>query len=375
MDNNQNEEEANAEEDEMNEESEPESLSYYISNLKKKESEEEEEPESLSSFGSEELKIQSVKQKAEKKKVIEETIRFYKEEKKKNKGKNNNAIPQDIINILYEQPIKFFETIDSIISIIEKKKTIMDSCEMNLIIHYLTLLENNYNEPDNIYAKNFTLFFTKLKNFLNYKTRNGDTFLHIFTKNSKKSFVISTLTHLIKEEIITQELLSEKNNEDIIMISYIIEYIKKNYMSIINNELLYQSYIEFFDLLKEKFPTFCEKCIKKEEYLEIVRLENKITFDKDNLKDKEISEIVKDIKSLVSTAPILINSLLYLDNIQFNILNFIINKKDYKNALTIIQLLDTIIKKEENKIQYSSILLDNLKFICKNKYISDYLYY
>ena len=154
---------------------------------------------------------------------------------------------------------------------------------MNLIIHYLTLLENNYNEPDNIYAKNFTLFFTKLKNFLNYKTRNGDTFLHIFTKNSKKSFVISTLTHLIKEEIITQELLSEKNNEDIIMISYIIEYIKKNYMSIINNELLYQSYIEFFDLLKEKFPTFCEKCIKKEEYLEIVRLENKITFDKDNL--------------------------------------------------------------------------------------------
>ena len=369
MDNNQNEEEANAEEDEMNEESEPESLSYYISNLKKKESEEEEEPESLSSFGSEELKIQSVKQKAEKKKVIEETIRFYKEEKKKNKGKNNNAIPKDIINILYEQPIKFFETIDSIISIIEKKKTIMDSCEMNLIIHYLTLLENNYNEPDNIYAKNFTLFFTKLKNFLNYKTRNGDTFLHIFTKNSKKSFVISTLTHLIKEEIITQELLSEKNNEDIIMISYIIEYIKKNYMSIINNELLYQSYIEFFDLLKEKFPTFCEKCIKKEEYLEIVRLENKITFDKDNLKDKEISEIVKDIKSLVSTAPILINSLLYLDNIQFNILNFIINKKDYKNALTIIQLLDTIIKKEENKIQYSSILLDNLKFICKKSKI------
>ena len=37
--------------------------------------------------------------------------------------------------------------------------------------------------------------------------------------------------------------------------------------------------------------------------------------------------------------------------------------------MTIIQLLDTIIKKEENKIQYSSILLDNLKFICKKSKI------
>ena len=358
-DNNENEEEQNEEEEEIEAESEeePESVGSMVRRLNKNKKKTKEE------IG--ELKIKRAKKKAERQKLFEESIRLYREEKKKNKAKNNNAIPQDIINLLYDQPNKFFETIDSIASLIEKKNTIMDSCEMNLIIHYLTLLEKNSNVPDNIYAKNFTFFFSKIKNFLNYKSRNGDTFLHIFTKSSKKAFIISTLTQLIQEDIITLQLLSEKNNEDIIMISYIIDNIKNNYTSIINNDQLYQCYIVFFNLLKEKFPSFCEQTIQKEEQIQIIRLENKIRFDKDNLKDKKISEIVKEIQSLVSNAPILINSLLYLEHINFNILNFIINKKDYINALTILHLLETIIKKEDNKNQYSSILLDNLKFICQ----------
>ena len=297
-----------------------------------------------------------------------------KKSKKKTKPKGishpkiiKNYVPQEYIDLLYDTPVKFFEIINTIVEKLQKDNCIMDFCETSLITHYLFLLEKNYKkenekEINETYEQNFELFFNKMKPLFSIKSRTEENFVFTFSKIKNKHFFLTTTIRLICLNIINEELLLCTNIKGESLIDNLVGEIKSHYSSIVKNKELYNDYKELFDKINEYFPRLYVDNIKGESKIEIEKIRNEIKFDKEIITKNNINNVVQEIKTIFTNSPVLIDSLVYMDKIKYNLVSFIIDKNDFDNGLELLKSFDNDIKDENIKLNHSSFLYENLLF-------------
>ncbi len=95
--------------------------------------------------------------------------KFIKEQRKLNVNKNENLLPQEFIDKLFNSPEEFFSDYKTQIqNLLSQNNKLFDSNQESIFELFLELYRKTDNE---IYEKNFDEFFTELKEKINILNR------------------------------------------------------------------------------------------------------------------------------------------------------------------------------------------------------------
>ena len=284
---------------------------------------------------------------------------FIKKQRKLNSKKNEGILPQEFIEKLYNSPEEFFSDFKTQIqNLLSENNKLFDSNQQSIFEIFLETYKKENNE---IYENNFDLFFTELKDKLNILDRFEENFLIIYSKRLDKSFFFKIFFRLMKLGLLDENTVKQKNNLGNTCYSFIINELKGNYNKISKGNKL-DEYVDFFNLFKTSFPNLFQE-IDEESKFEINKLLIGLNLDRDNLSNLSVKEIIEKANAIFNNDFDLIHDVMYLKNISFNLLNYIIIRKDYNGAKELLNQFKNL----SNLKNYSDCLLDNLFYILRNE--------
>ena len=218
---------------------------------------------------------------------------------KKIKKLKKIPLPQNVIDLFYDQPTQFFTEFKSLL----ENTSLFDYTNTSIFMHYFNILYNQYkHQNDNqekkydsnyeIYEKNFDKFFKEEGKFLSIQDFTLDTPLHKLARIDKV-FFLKICDKLKKLEVLNQELLTIKNIKEENCYNYIIKEIEEKRNIIINKDYydLYKNFINYFPDLMNTLP----KSTKNN----VIIFSLKLNLDIEQLKGKDFNEIYNSINKLL----------------------------------------------------------------------------
>ena len=163
--------------------------------------------------------------------------------KKFYKKLKNILLPNTYVINLLENPSNFFSNIKQDSKEIMKKYILYDDQYILLFQYFIEKIYNKKDKNNDIYIKNFSLFFDCFKEKLKTVNRNLETFLHITANyNNKQIFVdlflkLNNMNLISSEFILIQNIFGEtcldiifnhyfSNKKKISITKYILTYLK-----------------------------------------------------------------------------------------------------------------------------------------------------
>ena len=282
-------------------------------------------------------------------------IEFYKIFNKTRK----KPIKNSVINILYEDPEKFF----SEYKILLKDTSYYDISDNSVFAHYFNILykkfinanknkqKQNLYIKQSIYEKNFNLFFKDQKKYLLIQDISLDTPLHKLVKFNDKLFFLKIFMKLNELGVVTYELLSLKNINEKNICQYIFEEIKNKYKYLIINNNNYYKYVnKFAYLIKTSYPNIFNEVNNETEKIIHVFINN---YKYDLIKYNNFDNLYKEIYTVIKAEnnQNIFNYIFYPFTSGINFLNYLYQicktNEDYNKLLNLI--LENISKKEIQK--------------------------
>ncbi len=145
-------------------------------------------------------------------------------------------------------------------------------------------------------------------------------FFRIFRKKKKKK--------LLTEKLLEFEDLNEDTFFDIIC-----PFFLSNEKKIFANDSLKQSSQEFFEIVKNNFPTFYEKKIFRNRDLNLLAFQLISGIQITRIKDMKSQDLYKLFKCVLPKNTYLIDAFIYMKNLGYNLLNELVDVKKYKLLL------------------------------------------
>ena len=287
-----------------------------------------------------------------------ELKKFLKEQRKLNANKNENLLPQEFVDKLCNSPEEFFSDYkNQIQNLLSQNNKLFDSNQESIFEIFLELFRKADNE---IYEKNFDEFFTELKEKINLLNRVNENFLIIYSKRKDKLFFIKLFIRLFNLGLLDENTVKQKNNNEETCYLILINDLLWNYEKISKTHS--EEYKNFFKIFKENYPNLYKE-LNDENKIEIYKFLIDFNLDKLDLAKLSTKEINEKIDCIFKEDFDLIHNFLYMKNIYFNLLNYIIIKKDYENATVLLNKFKTL----PNLLNYLDCLFDNLFYILKNE--------
>ena len=139
------------------------------------------------------------------------TIITMKESKKFYKKLKNILLPNIYVKNLLENPSNFFSNIKEDSKEMMKKYILYDDQYILLFQYFIEKIYNKKDKNNDIYIKNFSLFFECFKEKLKTVNRNLETFLHITANYNNKQIFVDLFLKLSNMNLISSELILIQN--------------------------------------------------------------------------------------------------------------------------------------------------------------------
>ena len=248
-----------------------------------------------------------------------------------NKKYKKQYLDNKYISLLYDNPEEFFQ--ENNLNTLLTAPLFLDITNTSLFEHYY--IAKTINKNNNIYENNETLFFETFKKKLETTlSLSNNTFLH-YLANTKHD--IEMIIKLIEYDCISDELISIKSKSD-----YFYSEILKC-ISLKPNLLNKEQCLNLFNLILTKFPSFNK----------VMPLEDKINmcfflYANNSLNSNNMIKEPTILLDVVKTfpediCPQFINKFLYLEEIDFNFLDLLIQRGLWNEAKEIISYLQSSI--------------------------------
>ena len=283
---------------------------------------------------------------------------FIKQQKKKNINKNQGLLPLNFIDKLYDNPKEFFSNFKTEIqNLLSKNNKLIDSNQQSIFEIFLEFYRKGNNE---ILEKNFDLFFTELKDKINILNQVQENFLIIYAKRNDKIFFIKIFIKLFNLGLLNEEIVKQKNINGETCYLLIINELKNNYKKILLEK--YEIYQNFFEIFKNKFTSLYNE-INYESKVYINKLLIRFNLDIEILSKLTSKEINEKVEPIFNIDFDLIHYVIYIENLSFNLLNYLINRNDYDGAKELLNKFKNL----SNSSNYLDCFINNLFFILKNE--------
>ena len=283
---------------------------------------------------------------------------FIKQQKKKNLNKNQNLLPLDFVNKLYDNPNEFFSNFkNDIQNLLSQNNKLINNFQQSIFEIFLELYRKENNE---ILEINFDLFFTELKDKINILNQSQENFLIIYAKRKDKLFFIKIFIRLFNLGLLNEEIVSQKNINGETCYLLIINEVKSNYKKILLEN--YEQYKNFFVIFKNKFTSLYNE-LNYESKTIINKLLIKFNVDMEILSKLTSKEIIEKVENIFNIDFDLIHNVFYIENLSFNLLNYLINRNDYDCAKELLIKFKNL----SNSENYLDCFINNLFFILKNE--------
>ena len=284
------------------------------------------------------------------------------------------CIPDNVINLFYENPKNFFSKHEKLL----KETCFYDSAGFSIFDHYFNILYQQFKINNKIYTdidikidmdfayyeSNFDKFFKENKKYLLIQDMHLETPLHKIAKLENKNFFLEIYEKLKKIKCISTELITIKDLYNKSCFQYILEEIKYKPHKIQNNEI-------YYNFIKDNF-SILESLPKKDSIL-LNKYLNKIIFEIKPYKKEFFDEICNNINYFINNNKNLnLFSYLYCPLSDINYINLLFEicstNEHYEN---IFQIVSSLSKRKEAKT-IEKYIFNHISFVLRK--INLYIY-
>ena len=300
--------------------------------------------------------------------------------KKFYKKLKNILLPNTYVINLLENPSNFFSNIKEDSKEMMKKYILYDDQYILLFQYFIEKIYNKKDKNNDIYIKNFSLFFDCFKEKLETVNRKLETFLHIIANYNNKQIFVDLFLKLNNMNLISSELILIQNIFGETCLDIIFNHYFSNRKKNFNNKI----YINLFKAIKnnknilDSLPEIYQNEINLNQIPSVIF----INYEKINSKNSELyAENIIELCNKITLNRELIFNYLILKNIGFSAFNFIYQYNQEKYEILNNMLL--IIKKcNQFYTLKDRYLFEHLFFILKetkklnnstNKYINNFI--
>ena len=266
-----------------------------------------------------------------------------------------------------------------------KKYILYDDQYILLFQYFIEKIYNKKDKNNDIYIKNFSLFFECFKEKLKTVNRNLETFLHITANYNNKQIFVDLFLKLSNMKLISSELILIQNIFGDTCLDIIFNHYFSNKKKNINNKI----YINLFKEIKKNKNILdsLPDIYKNEINLNQISSVYFINYEKINSKNSELyaKNIIEMFNKITINKELIFNYLI-LQNIGFSAFNFIYlyNQEKYEILNNMLLIIKRCQQFYTLKDRY---LFEHLFFILKetkklndstnqyiNKFIKDIIY-
>ena len=163
---------------------------------------------------------------------------------KKIKKLKKQPIPNDAIQLFYNEPKNFFENHKTLL----ENTSYYDENDNSIFVHYFYILHNIFKKNNfsnsKMYLTNFNSFFIYHKKYLSIQDASLETPFHKIAKLRNKNFFIMYYNKLKTIDVVNEEILFTKNLSEISCFDLVLQEVKQNRTKIIKNN--FDLYNNFF---------------------------------------------------------------------------------------------------------------------------------
>ena len=285
----------------------------------------------------------SAESKDDRKKKQDDLKEKFKQKLKEDKQhhKKREHLSNEYITRLYDAPQQFFSS--SNLQALSTQPSLCDVSNISIFEHFYSAYERD--KKQSTYTNNVIPFFKALKDKLETTlSLCGNSFLHFLCSYKKD---VTLFMQLLKANCISNKLIEIKNENGDYFYSELLRSISAKRYKVKNAD----AYKDFFKALINTFNEFYNKSMPLYDKCELFIFTNNCTFITDTKPDP--STIINQVRALPGNTlfPQALDYLLNLNTLNYNFLNYLIDKQLWDKAQELLTYLMNTVNAHAQKVK------------------------